>query len=135
MPIVTWSDEYRVNVKEIDVQHQKMLELVNNLHSAVEACEKKRKLMKLLVELVAFTRMHFKTEERLMKKYGYPKLSKHHKEHKVLIRHMRDLVAAVSSGKYPTFYSDYDVSTDWMMIHIAEHDKSMGTFLNSKGIY
>ncbi|MBA1444238.1 MAG: hypothetical protein FE835_04895 [Gammaproteobacteria bacterium] len=38
MPIITWCDEYSVNVEEIDIQHQKMLELVNHLHSAVEAC-------------------------------------------------------------------------------------------------
>ncbi|MCP4287335.1 MAG: hemerythrin, partial [Gammaproteobacteria bacterium] len=56
MPITTWSDEYSVNVREIDVQHQKMLELVNDLHSAVEACIDKNGLKSLLVELLEFTR-------------------------------------------------------------------------------
>ncbi len=135
MPIVTWCDEYSVNVEEIDIQHQKMLEHVNNLHTAVEACIDKNELKKLLVELVEFTRMHFSTEEKLMKKHDYPDFAEHHKEHRILLRHMRDLVNAVSSGKYPTFYSDYDVSTDWALVHIAEHDKSLGAFLNSKNVF
>jgi len=135
MPIVAWCDEYSVNVKEIDVQHQKLLELVNDLHSAVEACLDKNSLQNLLVELVDFTHIHFSYEEQLMKKHDYPELVKHHKEHRILLRHMSDLVAAVSSGQYPTFYSDYDVSTDWALLHISEHDKSLGAFLNSKGIY
>ncbi len=77
MPIVTWRDEYNVNVAVIDSQHQKMLELVNNLHTAVEARIKKDDLKDMLVELVEFTRMHFSTEEQLMKEHGYPGLGQH----------------------------------------------------------
>ncbi len=135
MPIVTWVDEYSVNVKEIDTQHKKILELVNNLHSSVENCLDKQELASMLIELVEFTRMHFTTEEQLMKKYDYPELMKHKKEHDLLLQHMDNLVAAVSRGKYPTFYSDYDVSSDWALIHISESDKRLGAFLNSKNIY
>ncbi len=135
MPFVTWCDEYNVNVGEIDVQHQKLLELVNSLHSAVESRVDKDVLLDLLIELVEFTRLHFSTEEKFMKAHGYPEVVKHHQEHRLLLQHMNDLVAAVSSGKYPTFYSDYDVSTDWALVHISEYDKGLGTFLNSKGVY
>ncbi len=67
MPIFTWRDEHNINVEEIDIQHQKILELVNHLHSSVEACIDKKELLSQLIELVEFTRMHFATEEKLMK--------------------------------------------------------------------
>ena len=88
-----------------------------------------------MVELVEFTRMHFSTEEQLMEKYDYPEYEEHLSEHRVLLQHMTDLVAVVSRGKYPTFYSDYDVSTDWALVHISEFDKGLGAFLNSKDVY
>jgi len=135
MPIVTWCDEYNVNVEEIDIQHRKILELVNNLHSSVEACIDKNELKDLLVELVEYTGMHFSTEEQLMEKYDYPEHEEHLSEHRILLQHMTDLVAVVSRGKYPTFFSDYDVSTDWALVHISEFDKSLGAYLNSKNIY
>ncbi len=135
MPIVTWCEEYNVNVGKIDSQHQKMLELVNNVHAAVEARVKKDDLMKLLAELVEYTRIHFSDEEKLMKKYDYPDLAKHHKEHKLLLRYLIDMMDSVSSGKNFSFYCDYDVSTDWALIHISECDKNLGIFLNSKGVY
>jgi hemerythrin len=135
MPIVTWRDEYNVNVEEIDNQHRKILELVNSLHAAVETRANKDDLKDLLVELVEFTRIHFSTEEQLMKKYDYPDLARHHTEHRLLLRYLVDLVDAVSGGKNPGFYSDYDVSTDWAMIHICDHDKSLGVFLNSRNVY
>lgn len=135
MPVVTWREEYKVNVREIDDQHKKMLQLVNHVHAAVEARINKDDLLDLLTALAEFTRVHFSTEERLMKKYDYPDLAKHHKEHKLLLRYLVDLMDAVSSGKKLTFYSDYDVSTDWVLIHISECDKSLGAFLNSKSVY
>ncbi len=135
MPYVSWSDEYNINVGEIDTQHKKMLELVNDIHSEVEDRVDKEILLDLLFELVEYTRMHFSTEEELMKTHDYPEFKKHHIDHKMLLQYMNDLVAEVSSGKKPVFYSDYDISSDWALIHISEHDKSLGTFLNSKGVY
>ena len=135
MPIVAWREDYNVNVGEIDEQHQKLLALVNKVHAAVEARNSKDDLIKLLTELVQFTRGHFATEEQLMKKYDYPDLPAHHKEHRQLLRYLTDLVDAVSNGRKLTFYSDYDVSTDWALIHISECDRSLGAFLNDKGVY
>jgi len=135
MPIVTWCDDFNINVEEIDLQHQKLLELVNNLHSSVEACIDKKELEERLIELVAFTRFHFSTEHRLMKEHNYPELASHHKEHNFLLQHMDRLVVAVSSGKHPHFYSDYDVSSDWALTHISDYDRSLGTFLNTKNVY
>ena len=68
MPILNWSEEFSINVAEIDAQHKKLLEHVNNLHAAVEAKIDKTDLRQMLVSLVEFTRLHFSTEEKLMKK-------------------------------------------------------------------
>jgi hemerythrin-like metal-binding protein len=135
MPIVSWSDKYSVNVEEIDLQHQKLIELVNNLHSSVESRISKKELEQLLIELVEFTRFHFSTEDKYMKEYDFPGFAEHYKEHNALLNHMDNLVSAVSNGKTPTFYSDYDISSDWALTHITGHDKVLGKFLNSKDIY
>ena len=116
--------------KKIDKQHRHLLQLVNDLHTAVEARIDKEELKNMLIGLAEFTRTHFATEEELMREHKYPNQKAHHKEHKLLLRHLGDLVTAVSNGKYPTFYSDYDVSNDWALVHIEEHDKPLGIFLN-----
>jgi hemerythrin len=135
MPIARWKDAYGVNVKEIDQQHQQLLQLVDKLHACVEACIDKDDLKNLLVELVEFTRHHFSTEDRLMQTHQYPGFAAHHREHQVLIEHLDRLVIAVSNGQQPTFYSDYDVSTDWAIAHIGEHDKALGAFLNAHDVF
>ena len=135
MPIVNWSNEYSINVDEIDNQHQEMLGLVNNLHSSVESRTDKNILKKMLAELVVYTRMHFATEEQLMEQHDYPHHIEHKNEHRLLLQHLEFLLSAVSIGKYPTFFSDYDISTDWMFMHISGSDKKLGEFLNSQNVY
>lgn len=135
MPIVSWSEEFSVNVKVIDDQHQEMLDIVNNLHTAVEGSEDKEVLEKLLIDLNEHTRTHFATEDALMKQYNYPGYEGHLHEHNVLLQHLGNLVASVTQGKSPTFRSDYDVSSDWVLIHIFKSDKELGSFLNNQGVY
>ncbi len=95
----------------------------------------KCQLGSLLLELVEFTHLHFSTEEKYMKQNADPSLNLHHKEHRSLLRHLDQLVAGVAKGQTPTFFSDYDLSSDWMMSHITEYDIEMGRYLNSKGVY
>jgi hemerythrin len=137
MPQIEWNEDYIIGVEKIDKQHQKLLQHVNALHGGVELQIDKKKLRDLLNELVDFTRMHYSTEEKLMKKYDFPKklFKAHCKEHKALLHHLDHLAAGVTKGKYPTFFSDYDISSDWAISHIIEHDKELGEFLNSKGVH
>lgn len=135
MPVLVWSEEYSINVAEIDAQHKKLLEHVNNLHAGVEAQIDKEDLRQLVLDLVEYTRFHFGEEEKLMKQHGMEHIKKHHKEHKLLLRYLQQIVEAISEGKRPAFYSEYDVSNDWFLAHILGFDKKMGAYLNSKGVY
>jgi len=135
MPILVWSNDYSVNVAEIDEQHKILLEHVNKLHAGVEAQIDKQDLHELLVELYDYAVFHFASEEKLMEKHGMKNVKKHHKEHNLLLKHLKHICNAVSDGKRPAFYSQYDVSNDWFLAHITGFDKKMGAFLNSKGVY
>ena len=135
MPILVWSDEYCINVAEIDEQHKQLLEHVNKLHAGVEAQIDKEDLRQLVLDLVEYTRFHFASEEKLMKQHGMENSKKHHKEHKLLLKYLGHIVDAISEGKRPAFYSEYDVSNDWFLAHIMGFDKQLGVFLNRKGVY
>ena len=135
MPILVWTDEYSINVAEIDEQHKKLLDHVNRLHAGVEAQIDKQDLHQLVEDLYEYASFHFASEEKLMEQYGMDHIKKHHEEHRVLLNHLNHICNAISQGKRPAFYSEYDVSNDWFLAHIMGSDKKMGTFLNSKGVY
>jgi len=135
MPVLVWSEEFSVNVAEIDAQHKKLCEYVNKLHAGVAARVDREDLRHLLVDLVDYTRLHFASEERLMEEYGMEPATHHRKEHETLLSLLDDTVESISEGSHPIFYSEYDVSNDWFLAHIMNHDKKLGAYLNSKGVY
>ena len=135
MPVLVWSEDFSVNVAEIDAQHKKLCDYVNRLHAGVEARVDREDLRRLLGDLVEYTRLHFATEERLMEEQGMHPSTSHRKEHNTLLSLLEDTLRSISVGNHPIFYSEYDVSNDWFLAHIMNHDKKLGAFLNSKGVF
>jgi len=61
-----------VNIQSIDEQHKKLVALVNNLNDAMSSGKGQLIMGKILDDLVAYTKTHFATEERLMTTHTYP---------------------------------------------------------------
>jgi hemerythrin len=72
MSLIQWKDDYSVNVKEIDAQHQQLVNMVNELHAAMREGKANQVLQDLLKKLIDNTGYHFSTEEKLMQTYNYP---------------------------------------------------------------
>ena len=59
MTFIKWNKSLSVKVKEIDDQHKKLVELINQAYEFKDS----KKLGDILNELIEFTRVHFSTEE------------------------------------------------------------------------
>lgn len=68
--MMTWTDALSVNIKEIDDQHKKLVNMVNQLHAAMLKGEGKTVVGPILAELTANTVYHFSIEEGYMNKYS-----------------------------------------------------------------
>jgi hypothetical protein len=63
---VDWSHDLSVGVKEIDEQHMKLIDLVNEMHEAITEHRASEVTMRILNELIVYTQTHFQTEDALM---------------------------------------------------------------------
>lgn len=86
MPLMTWSDDYSVNIKAIDEQHRQLVNMVNDLHHSMLAGRSIDTLHDILKRLIEYTSVHFSTEEKLMEKYNYPGYVYHKAEHDKLTK-------------------------------------------------
>lgn len=134
MPIIQWNQVFSVNIKQIDAQHMKLVELVNLLHDSMKEGKGKEVLSRILNELTAYTANHFKTEEDLFKKYGYPKTEVHILEHKNLVEKVLQIKGNFESGKVVLTSDVMNFLRDWLTNHISGSDKAYSAFLNSKGV-
>ncbi|MEW6500643.1 MAG: bacteriohemerythrin [Thermodesulfobacteriota bacterium] len=134
MPLLSWKNEYSVNIKEIDDQHKKLVEMINELHDAMVAKKAKEVLGSVLGKLVNYAATHFANEEKLMQANGYPEFAAHKEKHEKMTAKVLSLQKDWQAGKATLGIEVSQFLRDWLDKHILGTDKNYGPFLNSKGI-
>ncbi len=134
MALITWSDKYSMNIKDIDAQHQQLVKMINELHDAMLNAKSKQITLDIITKMAAYTQNHFTTEENYMKKYGYPQYAAHKKEHEKFIEQVGNFKKDYESGKAGLSYELMNFLRDWLVNHIESTDKKYAPFFNSKGL-
>ncbi len=132
--LMSWSASLSVGVREIDRQHQKLVELLNRLYAAMKSGQGQDTLGKLLGELVDYTVHHFGHEEKLFARHGYPEAKAHAREHEALKAKVGEFAAAFKAGKAQITTDILNFLKNWVINHIKGTDKKYAPFLNSKGV-
>lgn len=135
MPLINWSPILEVGVKEIDSQHAKLVEILNELWDAFSQKQSKEVLGKVFNKLIAYTRTHFTHEESLMRKFDYQESPGHMQEHKILTDQVVDLQAKFHSGESTVDKETLQFLKEWLQHHIMNVDKNFGRYLNARGQY
>jgi len=134
MPIIFWNDSYSVKVKEIDNQHIKLIDIINELHDKMKEGKGREILEKVLNGLVEYTIFHFSYEEEIFIRHNYPEFRTHASKHVELINQVKNYVKKFESGNSVSTVDLMNFLKDWLLTHIMETDKKYSTFLNAKGI-
>ena len=134
MPIMSWTDTYSTGIAEVDKQHKKLIDLINDLHDAMAKGQAKNVLGKILGELVTYCANHFAMEESLFDKHGYPDAADHKEKHQKMASKVIALQREFEQGKAMMTIEVMDFLQQWLDKHILGTDKKYGPFLNSKGV-
>ena len=129
MKDLTWSSALSVQVDEIDEDHRRLVELFNLLNHAVVEGEAPNYIEALLEELISGTVWHFRHEERLMLKYGYPDYQEHKREHQDLIDSVEALQQKFAQANKQLSSEDIEFLEHWLTEHILVTDMKLGTYL------
>ena len=124
MSLYEWKKEYETGFEEIDSQHRRIYEIVNELHEVLEAQHGKEIIWKTLDDLIQYADYHFEYEEAHFAQFGYPGTAKHIEEHNAY----RDQVAAFieesnvkATNTLP--YRVLDFLVQWWSGHITGSDR------------
>jgi len=134
MAIISWKDEYSVGISEIDRQHHKLIDLINQLNDAMTQGKGKEILGKILADLISYTHNHFKAEEKLFDQYGYPDAEEHKIKHQKMTEKVLDLQKQFKAKKISITFEVMDFLQNWLDKHILGTDKKYGPYLNGKGV-
>jgi hemerythrin-like metal-binding protein len=131
---VEWKPEYSVGIDSIDQQHRKLLNLINNLQTAVNYKTGADFEREALDELVDYTRSHFSYEEGLMEQNAYPDFEAHKKQHQQMIARVEEILAEYQQDKDSAMKNAAAFLRGWLIKHINGTDKQYSSFLIEKGV-
>lgn len=134
MESISWQPEYSVNIKKIDTQHKRIVEMINELTQTIEMGQENSDSGKMLSELINYSEVHFKTEEDYFDKYEYPEKDKHKKEHQLFISKTADFIDDFDSDNEILCKKILIFLIDWLKEHIIGSDQKYMPYLNSKGV-
>jgi len=134
MALVTWDQSYSVSVKRLDEQHQKLFALLNALHEAMRQGKGQAMVHGTLRELASYTVTHFRAEEELMRKAGFPGLVAHQAEHQKFVARVNQFTEELEAGRNASPIALVGFIKDWLADHIRRTDRSYGAYLNAHGV-
>lgn len=131
---LVWSEDFSVNVQEIDDQHKKLFSMVNAYYEAFRQKKSAEAIGKLIQGLAEYTISHFKIEEAYFDKFEYADTVAHKKEHTDLLAKVTDIFERVKSGKMVLSVEIGDFLKDWLNKHIKGTDKKYSKCFNDNGV-
>lgn len=134
MALINWNETYSVKVKEIDAQHKKLVEIINELHEKMKEGKGKQIIEKLLTDLLDYTVFHFSFEEKLLNTHSYPDYKIHVKLHSDLIDEVKSFRKKYEGGNAMLSLELMDFLKRWLVEHILNSDKQYSTHLNASGV-
>jgi hemerythrin len=123
--LVTWSPTFACGVKVIDDQHKGLIELVNDMfnHVTGNEAEEHAYFNTVIKKAVDYIKVHFKTEEEIMKATKFNGLFEHKRAHDSFIFTVVESIKDYKDGKKYTLSSFTKFLKEWILSHVAVMDK------------
>jgi hemerythrin len=134
MALASWNDSYSVKVQKFDTQHTEVLDKINQLADAMRRDRGVALVRATLDQLIEHFLTHFRDEEEIMRRTGYPELAAHQEEHRQYMARLEKLkTSSKKTGDEDTITLLY-ILRDEILHHILETDKAYSAHLNANGI-
>lgn len=134
MQSIDWNPSFSVGVKLLDEQHERIVHMINLLISDPGATVRSETISELLDGLTQYASDHFRAEEQLLDKYGYPDLARQKEDHEAYSIKIVALCKATMSHEDSVPAELLRFMRDWWVHHILETDMKYRPFLMERGV-
>ncbi|MBU0482145.1 MAG: bacteriohemerythrin [Proteobacteria bacterium] len=118
---ILWNDSYRVGIEEIDEQHRKLFEEINNLLNAVRESLDADIVEHLLNEMTNYVDCHFRAEQLYLEKH--PRFKEHYLMHWEFTRKNMELVKMFQESRESAGREMADFLVNWLLKHVIHVDR------------
>ena len=123
--VYQWSKAIEVGHAEIDAEHRRWFDYLNELRDAAEGADGDAVIRKTVDELKAYIVMHFAHEEQIMDGFAYDERDRHKRAHRAFTRKCDEIEREKSSSREICQAISIFIY-DWLVSHISSVDRVMG---------
>ena len=134
MALITWGPSLEIGIGIIDSQHRRLVDLINELHEAIEKGRGNAVVGETLKGLADYAQTHFRTEEELLKKHGYDDLDLHCREHHIFTDQVQIYQVRFEAGSLKISDSVLGYLRGWLVTHIGSSDRDYIPTLKDAGV-
>ena len=128
-----WKDTYNTGITLMDQQHQRLVDLINQLFHCMKDGGDRMMVGEIIDELVNYTITHFRAEEEMLKKHDYPDLEAHQVIHKNFVDKIASFAERLREGERMPPTDIFNFLKDWLVSHIEKQDRDgYGKYLKTR---
>jgi hemerythrin-like metal-binding protein len=125
MAYFEWADDMVIDEGPIDEDHKKLVDLVNELHTATSEGRGQDVIEKVMTELISYTKEHLRREDQIMASHNFPNLERHKVGHAHFTEKLNALQRQFEGGSITVASQLSAVLRDWLSLHIRRSDKEI----------
>lgn len=129
MSKLEWNKNFDLGVRQVDKQHRKLIELINNVHDAFATNKDSASIQSLLASLTEYTHKHFAEEERLMQSAGYTDFKRHQILHQKIREQLQKYTEAFKTKHHAIGPELLTFLQTWLAAHVQGVDQKIAPFL------
>ncbi|MFI5337313.1 MAG: bacteriohemerythrin [Opitutales bacterium] len=128
LSMLTWNDKYNTGIAEIDDDHQKLVEALNQLETALKQGAGAKQVGQLLDFLAQYATIHFAREESCMHRLNCPNAAANKAAHAQFIKKFSTaksrLTQSTGAGALVAIQINRELS-EWISQHILTIDSGL----------
>ena len=125
----TWQPGYNLGIEDIDLQHHFFFNLIHRIAKELRSSEDRLYRNALILELSAYARFHFLSEENMMHRSRFPGLEEHKLLHLELLDRLStkgNMFLVTNAAKDSEAIVHFLV--DWFLHHTTSIDKTFAAW-------
>ena len=132
--LIEWSSSLSLDLPEIDAQHQVLVQLINDLHSAMLDRAPREVLGEVIDRLIEYTGNHFGTEEHYFIQAGYLQAVAHKQTHWEFVEKVQGFKRDFEARKVMLSMEVMAFLKDWLIEHIMGTDRKYVDTFKAAGV-
>jgi hemerythrin len=132
--LIRWKEDFNLNIKVMDQQHRKLVDMINVLYNAFMNAEDDKVIEQTLQDVMEYAFIHLRQEERYFEQCNYEDAPEHIACHQSFVQKAEEFREKYMMNSSVLTQEVLEFLRDWLTNHILHMDKKYANSFRDAGI-